>query len=420
MKKITTILTVAAVALGLSSCNADRDPAYQVPSKFVLNQPAMQDQYIELGEDGTIELACSQPDYGFSAVAQYSAQMSLDEDFTKVYDLASVDGTQARMQIKQSDVALGICELAGIKDQDAFNAEFGDGKYIPVFFRAVSQLDGVEGSAITSNVVYYNHLKPYFAVPVQGFIYLVGAPEGWAGPDQANAAHYADWRLFEPVNGIGSHIYTGVFNIPAGNAMFRFYTALTGWDADSYGSQEEDNPVEYPEFVDGSFTGTVVKGKGSFSFPNWQGGEMTITVDMSDMKNITITCQAGAQSVVAAKYIYVVGTPSGWTEPAEANAEHYKDYRLTDSTDSGIYTGTFDVPAGELSFKLYTELTGWDGGAALGAQAEDANVDCAFTNGVYTGGYVNGKGNWHFNVDADCTVDITLDTNAKTITVAQK
>ena len=421
MKKISYILAMAAVAvMGMSSCSPDEKPRYQTPTKFVLNEPAMQDQYIDLNEAGTIELACSQPDYGYSAVAQYSAQMSLDEDFTGVYDLPSVDGTLARMQIKQSDVALGICELSGVADLDAFNAQFGDGKYIKVFFRAVAQLDGVEGSAITSNVVYYNYIKPYFAVPVPGFIYLVGAPEGWAGPTEANAAHYADWRLTEPANAIGSHVYSGVFDIPAGNAMFRFYTALTGWDADSYGSQEEDNPVEYPEFVDGSFTGTVVKGKGSFSFPNWQGGKMTITVDMSDMKNITVTCQAGAQSVTVAKYIYVVGTISGWTEPSEANAEHYQNYRLADTSDSGIFTGSFAVPAGDLSFKLYTELTGWDGGAALGSQVEDQGTDCSFTNGSYSGPYVNGKGNWNFALDADAQVSITLDTNAKTITVVKE
>ena len=413
-------MALAAAVLGMSSCSEDRDPKYKAPTKYVLNTPAMQDQYIELTDGGTLELSSSQPDYGYSAVTQYSAQMSLTEDFGTSYDLASVDNTVARMQVSQNEVALGICKLAGIENQEGYDALYGDGKYIKVYFRAVAQLDGVEGSAITSNVVSYNYIKPYFAVPVAGFIYLVGSPEGWAGPDAANAAHYADWRLFEPDNGIGSHIYSGIFTLPAA-PMFRFYTALTGWDADSYGSQEEDNPIDFPEFDGtGSWTSAVVKGKGAFNFPNFTGGEVTITVDMSDLKNITVTMVPGAQSVVAAKYIYVVGTLSGWTEPAEGNAEHYKGFRLTDSTDSGIYTGSFVVPAGELSFKLYTELTGWDGGASLGAQVDDANVDCSFSNGVYNGTYVNGKGNWHFNVDADCTVDITLDTNAKTITVAQK
>ena len=284
-------LAAAVLGMGVSSCSEDRDPKYKAPTTYVLNTPAMQDQYIELTEGGSLELTSSQPDYGYSAITQYSAEMSLTEDFAKSYAMESKDKTLARMQVNASDVALGICQLSGIEDMEKYNELYGDGKYIKVYFRAVAQLADVAGSEIKSNVVAYNYIKPYYAVPTPGFIYLVGSPEGWAGPDAANAAHYADWRLFEADDAIGSHIYSGTFEMPAA-PLFRFYTALTGWDADSYGSQEEDNPIEYPDFTSGSFSGVVVKGKGSFSFPNYQGGSMTVTVDMSDMKNITMTVVA--------------------------------------------------------------------------------------------------------------------------------
>jgi hypothetical protein len=62
--------------------------------------------------------------------------------------------------------------------------------------------------------------------------------------------------------------------------MFRFYTALTGWDTDSWGSQADDNPIEF-EFTNGEFNYTLVKGKGSFSFPSWGGGKMAFNVDMN-------------------------------------------------------------------------------------------------------------------------------------------
>ena len=73
--------------------------------------------------------------------------------------------------------------------------------------------------------------------------------------------------------------------------MFRFYTSLTSWDADSYGSQVGDNPLDF-EFTDGQFSTRMVKGKGAFNFPNWTGGDMEMTVDMSDMDNIQLTIKA--------------------------------------------------------------------------------------------------------------------------------
>ena len=73
--------------------------------------------------------------------------------------------------------------------------------------------------------------------------------------------------------------------------MFRFYTALTGWDTDSYGSQEGDNPLEFPE-TDLGKPLKMVKGKGSYQFPDWTGGNMAIKVDMSDPNNMTVTCTA--------------------------------------------------------------------------------------------------------------------------------
>lgn len=412
-------MSMALAVLGLASCSQDRDPVIQTPTEFVLNQPAMQDQYIQLQEGNTLELVASQPDYGYSAVAQYSAEMSLTEDFADFRTLEPTAPTIARMTVKQEDVATALCELNGIDSEDAFNAKYPDG-VMPaskVFFRAVCELAGVEGSRIVSNVVSYDQLVGYFAVPVPGYIYLVGAPEGWAGPTESNAAHYADWRLYEPANAIGSKVYSGTFNIDAGSAMFRFYTQLTGWDADSYGSQVDDNPIEFPEFTGGSFTSAVVKGKGAFSFPNWPGGEMTVTVDMSDMNNITVTCSAGSVAPTVAKYIYMIGTPSGWCPPGNSSADQLKAWRLADTTDSGIYTGEFEIPAGELVFRFALELNDddWDNATQIGAQENDEAVDCSFTNNAFSGPYVSGKGSWKFNLEKDSKISMTVDTNAKTV-----
>lgn len=413
-------MSMALAVLGMASCSQDRDPVLQTPTEFVLNTPVMADQYIELQAGNVLELVASQPNYGYSAVANYSAEMSLTQDFSTVYALKSTDASQARITVKQADVATGICDLSGVSDEETMASVFPDGiPAMPVYFRAVCELDGVEGSRIVSNVVTYNHVQGYFAVPVPGYIYLVGAPEGWAGPTESNAAHYADWRLFEPKDAIGSGVYSGVFDIPAGDAIFRFYTELTGWDNDSYGTQVDDNPIDFPDFTSGSFSTTAVKGKGSYQFSNWPGGKMTIVVDMSDMKNIQVTFTAGEASVVVTKYIYLVGSISSWMEPGISNEAAYKDYRLADKDGSGIYTGSWPVGKGHVNFRFCKELTdaGWDNDTQFGAAEDDKDVACSLTNGSYSGPYVNGKGNYAFDIENDGTVNITVDTNNSTVTV---
>lgn len=420
MKKISLFLAAAGAILGMASCSQDRDPVLQTPTKYVLNTPVMQDQFIDLQEGNTLELVSSQPDYGYSAIAEYSAEMSLTEDFAESYALETTPDTKhlARFAIPQKDIAFGIMELNGITDEESFQAKYPDGMgYEKIYFRAVCQLAGIEGTRIVSNVVSYNNVKGYFAVAVPGYIYLAGAPEGWAGPDESNAAHYADWRLFEPADAIGSKVYSGVFDIPAGQAMFRFYTQLTGWDADSYGTQVDDNPIEYPELTDGELSTPLVKGKGSFSFPNWVGGKMTIIVDMSNASAMTVQFIAGEASVTVTKYIYLVGSISGWMEPGLDNEAAYKNFRLADTTGEGIYTGKFNAGPGHVNFRFALELTeeGWGNSTQIGSQADDADVPCSFTNGAFSGPYVPGKGNWAFDVDEAGVIYMTVDTNNQTV-----
>ncbi|MDE6577567.1 MAG: SusE domain-containing protein [Muribaculaceae bacterium] len=411
-------MAAACAVFGMASCSQDRDPVLQKPTEFVLNVPAMQDQYIELTEGNILELVSSQPNYGYSAVANYSAQMSLTEDFASYETVEPIDAHQARMSLKQADIATALCVLHGIESEEAFSTAYPDGvmPYEKVYFRAVCELAGVEGTSITSNVVAYNNIQGYFAVPVPGYIYLVGNPEGWAGPTESNAAHYADWRLFEPNDAIGSHVYIGTFNLPAA-PMFRFYTQLTGWDADSYGYQEADEATDFPD-VTSDFNGVLVKGKGAFNFPNLPEGEYTIVVDMSDMKNITFSLSpAGSGPVVVTKYIYMMGTLPGWNEPSPANEEAYKNFRLADRTGDGIYIGTFTVPAGDWYVRFVSELTdaGWDTPQWGAAEEDGNNVEASFTNGTYSSPYVVGKGCWFFNLADDTSVSISLDTNNNTV-----
>lgn len=415
MKKISIFLALAATVLGFSSCSEDHEPVYKAPTNFVLNEPVLQNQYIELAEGNTLSLVCSQPDYGYSAVANYSAQVSLNADFDEFKTIDNIDGHQARMTFKQEDVAVAICELLGLADEDSYKAMFPEGMtYMPVYFRAVCQLSGVESSLIYSNVVSYNYIKPYFAIATPGYIYLVGSPNNWPTPSESSAASLADWRLWEPDNGIGSKVYSGTFDLPAA-PMFRFYTALTGWDNDSYGSQVDDKPVQYPEFTgEGEWDGKIVKGKGSFEFPNFAGGKVTIVVDLSNENEMKVKLVMGEYTPVVASYIYMVGNQANWATPNEASQEIYDQWRLADVTGSGIYEATFDFTDStldEMYCRFYAALTGW-GAAQYAANPNDGDNTPVELGMPYT--TVTGEGCFVVPV-AGLKIRVILDTNVPNV-----
>lgn len=289
MMKKTIFLMASMVLLGMaSSCSNDEDPKYKAPTTFVLNEPTLSSAYFELKDGETFELVASQPDYGYSAITQYSADVSLTSDFAQFKNITQAEKpTSARMVFADGDLAVAICQLLGLsKDDEGVNVPLQK-----VYFRAVAELENVEGSRIVSNIVSFEKVKPYFAIPMPGYIYLVGSPEGWAGPTASSAAHYADWRLFEDDNAIGSQIYTGKFTFPAG-PMFRFYTKLTGWDSDSWGTQGPDEAIDFDWSGNGAFQNQLVKGKGSFNFPSYAGGDVKITVDMSVKDNYLMTMES--------------------------------------------------------------------------------------------------------------------------------
>ena len=200
--------------------------------------------------------------------------------------------------------------------------------------------------------------------------------------------------------------------------IFRFYTELTGWDGGaSVGLQAEDNPIDVT-LVDGAAKEQLVApGKGSIRIPEWEGGAMKIVVNMNDL---TVTLEAGGVDTNGKAFIYLVGAPSGWTQPSEANAAHYEAWKLYDLEDNGVYTATFDIPADAFTFRFYKELTDWDGGASYGSQAEDADVNIEMTDGVYSGDAMDGKGKWNIPGWEGGKVAISVDTKNNKVTVTKK
>lgn len=141
-------------------------------------------------------------------------------------------------------------------------------------------------------------------------------------------------------------------------------------------------------------------------------GETTVT--------FTLTTEEDNNEIAQADFIYFVGAPEGWAGPSEDNASHYEDWKLYDMADDGNYTGTFYIPEGEFHFRFYKALTGWDGGDSFGSQADDAPVAISFTDGIYEGEAVDGKGCWYDPTWAGGIVRITVNINDGTVLFEMK
>lgn len=279
-------MLLAVVVFGLCSCEDDKEPVLQKPTEFVLNTPATANLYYNLTPSGTLNLTFSQPNYGPGIIAHYYVQVALEQNFQNFVQLSEEYAT-CSVNVPESSIAEAICKLRGVTSEDNYTDEPARA----VYFRVLSQVsDYISTKAdkaeydITSNVVTLSQVKGYFALKLPGKIYLVGSCSGWNEPSKGNADKYVGWTLEEAADAIDSKIYTGVFDIPAGQFIFRFYTALSGWDAgDSVGSQADDNPVEI-DWIDGvGYNGSVVKGKGSFQYSTWAGGKVKIVVNLKAM-----------------------------------------------------------------------------------------------------------------------------------------
>ena len=140
----------------------------------------------------------------------------------------------------------------------------------------------VEGTEILSNTVSFNHMAAYCNVPSKATLWVIGSCCGWPEPSAGNKSKLVEGNWFIMETEIGSGIYNGTVNMPEGDLTFRFYGKLTGWDGgDSYGFQVDDVATEFAFGSDGVFNGTILKGKGSYTFLGFPGGNVELTVNLN-------------------------------------------------------------------------------------------------------------------------------------------
>lgn len=188
---------VAAAALGFSSCNEtwDDNPVLSThegeKTADFLNIPAMQNQSIMLtnaNRTGTFKLTCSQPDYGYAAIATYKVQCSLTEDFADFVEIGQSFYNCANINPTNHDVAGALEKLSGVKTENDVPLP-----YTTLYMRLRSYIAQSEANTqYISNVVSFNKVAAdYLAIWVAGTpvnIYIRGGVNDWAanpGPDES-------------------------------------------------------------------------------------------------------------------------------------------------------------------------------------------------------------------------------------------
>ncbi len=358
MKNLIYMMAGVAMAAAVSSCVDTEKPVYTEPTTFTVNRPPLQDQYLattgDIDDKTTFNLTCSgQPDYGFAAQANYNAQVSLTGEFKdEVRDendnvvtpatystLSNQDQTSSSMSLRTYDLAVAMCSLLGIEDEDSWKdylAAGGATTGITVYFRGTCEIPGVPSSFIaSSNTVTYTDVTLSYAVPTAGIIYICGDVNGFTEPSAANAEFYRDYQLVEPE--IGSKIYAGVFTMPDTESVhpgaegvdyttqFRFFTELSGWGDGSkmIGSNEADFYVEdvTNSFTDGSANGSMFTGNATYGKGNWgilleEPAVMTIAVSIVDKNKPKVWFRFGNWNVTVGKDASGINEPV-FSEPAE-------------------------------------------------------------------------------------------------------
>lgn len=321
---------MAAVGLSFSSCKQEDEPQYKNPTTFTVAQPALQDNAFrtaaEMTDTETFNLFCTQPDYGYSAVCNYSALVTLDEkeaekggadiDPEKWIELENTTPSMAAMAIKTFELGAAVNKLLGVKDQADFDSKNLFDKQFKCYFKAVCEISGIEGSRIvSSNSVSYNNVYIRFAEKKPAWIYICGdvqtkdgVKQGWTGPSASNYDAFVPFRLYEPNDLIGKKLFVGTFWLsplkdnpdlsnPDDSSNFRFFTDLVGWTTEcSLGSNEDDfYKLPITDKWEAGFSGDIVNhGLGNWGVHTATPKPITIVVDTQQMK---IYMKAGELSV---------------------------------------------------------------------------------------------------------------------------
>ncbi|EJW94107.1 outer membrane protein SusE [gut metagenome] len=183
MKKYFIAASLLLGGLFFTACDSDRDdnPTLQKPTTFVLNTPAYASGVYDLEHSTTLELTCSQPDYGYTASVTYAVDVALTENFEEFETLPSTY-TSAKMNVMAEELAVAATTLKlkeGV-EEDAFPLETA--LYIRLKASLGKDQYGNVLGEIQSNVVELPHVRLHFALPpvtLPETLYINGKGNNW-------------------------------------------------------------------------------------------------------------------------------------------------------------------------------------------------------------------------------------------------
>lgn len=225
MRKINNIMMLLACVTFFWACKTDEHPIALTPDTFVLNTPAYVSGVYDLKNTETVQLTCSQPDYGFTAATIYRVQVATQNSFADFVTLPT-SFSLAKMDVSAKEMAVALVGLLGVTDEADFPAET-----FPVYIRLSAEL--TDGShQVLSNIIELPKVKSYFALDAMVMpenFYLIG-----------NVAGNWDWNAatsMVPVYGTDGKFWCIQYLGKDGdgnNAEIKFNTAKA-WDGNQFG-----------------------------------------------------------------------------------------------------------------------------------------------------------------------------------------
>ncbi|WP_288205368.1 SusF/SusE family outer membrane protein [uncultured Parabacteroides sp.] len=344
MKKLNIFILLLSGSLLWAGCGDGRDdnPVFQEPTEFNLNTPAQASDVYDLKNLSTIELTCSQPNYGYVASTAYKVQLSLENAFKDADETA---GTKANyvtlsatyilpdLKVDAMEFAMALLDLWKVSNGSTELPETP----MPVYIRLNAALSNNGMGQIVSNVIElpkvlgYN-VEPPVSLPAQ--IFLVG--------DFASGSSWGKWVEMIPVTDTPGKFWSVQYF--GGNNVMKFNAQPT-WDG---------NQVAYAEGLvpdaSASYAGVsgVDDGSGGQNIGVKNAGWYIMVVTSAlDGKALSYTLEFLSPD------IYLTGDPSGgWDIFDEAR-------KFTVPNGEGEFISPAFVASGALRMCIKLPSTDW-------------------------------------------------------------
>ena len=320
----SALLLICAVCF-FTACSDDNDenPVVKSPTTFHLNTPALAANGIyDLTHSKSIELTCSQPDYGYPAVTRYTVEVATSADMS---DARALSGsyTTAKIEVDAAELASTLTELYLAKGMSEHQFPLTAPVYIRVkAVQTTADNKEIEGTAITSNTIELS--KVYFAfslppVTVPEKLYLVGSFNKWSWDNALEMI---------PVNGSPNIFWHLVYLDGEGNSAGVKFNSDKAWNKNAAGFEKITiNPAS-------DNAADIINAKGNIgsSKPGWYLMIVECTVVGRDIKyNVTfnkpnvylqgVCTAAGGWDLIPDNLFSVPATADGeFVSPAIGNA----------------------------------------------------------------------------------------------------